>query len=597
MWLKTLKSKIILYFLLISLIPATVLTLFYYLNTKDIYEDNMLENSFSTLYYIKKQIDDKIYTAKSLSDWFYLNPYFKDIFHEDNSRESLVYDKNMIDIYNDQIKQQVINSPLFTDISSLVIVGNNGIELKYGYDASMIKVDEIKSSEWFRDAMKTMSRGKKIYTPGLIKNPAQITTDEYILPIIRPVMHNRNYKEIGWVFLGFKESLLADIYQEEQNDDLTYSFFLLDQNKSGIPFQATKGLLNNSEIARKLETIFTREEGYFNLNLNGEEVLMVYEKLDSMDWYLVEKVSLKALNRQKQVLKKIAFAIFLSSLFFTSILTIYLSSNLTKPLYKIINQVNKISSGHFKKDTAIEGDNEMGLLGRKINEMALNIKGLLNKLVEEEKEKRELELKALQNQVNPHFLYNTLNSIKWMATVQKAEGIKNMVVALGRLLKNLAADTIEKITLRKELTLLKDYIYIQQIRYKGKIKFNLELEDEKLLDYKIIKFTIQPLVENAIFHGIEPKKNPGKIDLFISKDKEDLIIKVRDDGIGMSEEQIKELFSEEREKKDRKRGLSGIGLRNVNKRLKLIYGEEYGIKVKSSKGEYTEIIIQMPCEY
>lgn len=592
MRLKTLKSKIILYFLLITIIPATILILFYYDNTKDIYEDNMLDNAFSTLYYMKKQIDKQISIAKALSDWFSMNPYFDDIFQEDYSKKSPVYDKKMIDIYKDQITQQVINSPLFTDISSLVIVGNNGIELRYSIDASMIKIDDIKSSKWFQEAM---IKNSTIYWPGLIENPAQIKSNEYILPVIRPIDHSFINKKIGWFFIGFKENLLADIYKKNQENDLTYSFFLLDQNKRGIPYQSTNELLNNSEIASKMETIFNQQEGYFNFNKNGEEVLLVYEKLDTLDWYLVEMVSLTALNKQNQVLKNITILIFLSSLFFTSILIVFLSSNLTEPLHKIINHVNKISSGYFNKDTAIEGDNEMGLLGIKINEMAADIRELLNKLVQEEKEKRELEIKALQNQVNPHFLYNTLNSIKWMATVQKAEGIKNMVVALGRLLKHLASNTIEKITLKEELTLLKDYIYIQQIRYKGRINLNLELEDEELLNYKIIKFTLQPLVENAIFHGIGPKKNAGKIDLLVSKDKADLIIKVRDDGIGMSEKQIKELLSEEKQE-DRHSGLSGIGLYNVNKRLELIYGEEYGINIKSSEGEYTEIIIRIPCE-
>jgi len=591
--IKTLKNKIILYFIIITIVPSIFLTFFYYKNTNEIYEDHMLENALDDIYYIKKSIDERISWTIGFADWFYRNYNFDNILTEDYSMKDPTYDYNMIKVY-EQIQLQVINSPIGTYISSLIIVGENHVEFRYGNDASMIDISAVTSKDWFKDGI---SKNGTIYWSGITENPAKIKNNKYVLPIVRPIIDTKTYKKIGWVLITFKEELISDIYTSNKKEN-NYKYFILDQYGKVIPHQISKDLLDESGVYKSIYNILDQEQGYFHSNVNDEETLFVYEKLDRNDWILVEMLPLAGLNQQKKILSKITFAIFLSSLIFTSILIIYLSFNLTYPLKKLIEHVNRISTGRFIRNKDIEGQDEMGTLGIKINNMAGNIKELMDKIVEEEKEKRELELKALQNQINPHFLYNTLNSIKWMATVQGAEGIKNMVVALGRLLKNLSKNTVEKISLKEELSLLEDYIFIQEIRYKGRIKLNLEISDQELLKCKIIKFTLQPIVENSIFHGIEAKKNAGRIDLIIDADykNDDLIIKIKDDGVGMSQERIREVLNKYDQSESCSR-MKSIGLSNVNSRIKLSYGNAYGIDIKSMVGEGTTVIIRIPCQF
>ncbi|MTI59737.1 MAG: HAMP domain-containing protein [Firmicutes bacterium] len=589
MKIKTLKNKIILYFMVITIVPSILLTFFYYKNTNKIYEAHMLENAFDDIYYIKRSVDEKIVMAKGLADWFYMNSNFDEILTKDYKEGVFEYDYDIIKAH-DQIKLQLINSPLGKYISALVIVGNNQVELRYGSDSSMIDIDLIKSKNWYK---RGMSGNGKIYWPGIVENPAVIKNSDYVIPVVRPIYHTILNKKIGWMFMSFKEELISDIYINKE--DSSYKYFVIDQLARVIPHQSNL-LLSKAGIVERIHKILDEEQGFFRSEDNREETLYVYEKCEKTDWTIVEVLPLAGLNQQKRMLRNITLAILMSSLVFTSLLIIYLSFNLTSPLKKLIQHVNQISIGIFVRNKDIERQDEIGILGIKINKMAVNIRQLMDKLIEEEKEKRELELKALQNQINPHFLYNTLNSIKWMAAVQGAEGIRNIVVAPGRLLKNLSSNTIEKISLEKELKLLEDYIFIQQIRYKGRINFNIEVVDEEVLKYKIIKFILQPIVENSIFHGIEAKKNAGRIDLYITKDAggRDIIIKIQDDGIGMNQEEIKKVLNKKNQ--GNQRGLTGIGLSNVNNRIKLSYGESYGIEIKSSVGEYTIILIRIPCQ-
>ncbi|HLV08629.1 MAG TPA: sensor histidine kinase [Halanaerobiales bacterium] len=588
---RTLKSKIILYVLLITIIPTLFFAVFYYSSTKDIYEKNMLDTAEDNIYYMKKSLDERVMMANGLSDWFFVNNNFDKVLTREYDTNSREYRQDILTVYK-QIELRLINSPFFTYISSVVVIGDNGVVFRYGTDASMLDIEEIKAEEWFQ---KGLEKNGMAYWGGIVKNPAKIKMTDNILPVVRPVLHSALDKRIGWVFIGFKESLLSDIYISKRRDPI-YRYFLLDNQGRGIPHDYSESLIKGLNIEKEIMEILPDYSGYFPLAREGDEMMLVYEKIDYLNWTLVEIISLEGLNEQQSILRKMSFFIFIFSLIFTAIFTIYLSFNLTKPIKRLKGHMNRISDGIFERNPSIEGEDEMGKLGIKINEMAANIKNLLNRLVKEEQAKRKLELRALQNQVNPHFLYNTLNSIKWMAVMQKAEGIKNMVIVLGRLLKSLTSNTDEKISLEQELALLKDFIYIQQIRHSGKIDLKVSLENEELMECKIIKFILQPIVENSIFHGIDPKMNSGRIELKVKKAKNDLLIIIRDDGIGMSSDKIRSIIQKPGDDNIKHQGLSGIGIKNVDNRIKLIYGKKYGISIESSEGEFTEVAIHIPCE-
>ena len=218
----------------------------------------------------------------------------------------------------------------------------------------------------------------------------------------------------------------------------------------------------------------------------------------------------------------------------------------------------------------------------------------MNQRIEDEKQKKDYEYRMLQSQINPHFMHNTLNSIKWMATIQNAPGIAEMTTALSRLLKNISNGTATLIPISQELNLIQDYFTIQKYRYGGTITMSVQVDNDALLSCLILKFTMQPLIENAIFHGIEPKGTSGSIHIHIFEDTENHIhIDVHDDGIGI-EPQVAATLLEQDTPNTGSSFFKEIGIGNVHKRLQYEFGTQYGLSITSSTGQGTTVTILLP---
>ncbi len=276
----------------------------------------------------------------------------------------------------------------------------------------------------------------------------------------------------------------------------------------------------------------------------------------------------------------------------SGIITLYLTRTISLPVEKLKKRMDKIAQGQFYMDKNIEWNSELGDVGRGINRLSQDIVALMENRVAQEKQKQELEYRVLQSQINPHFLYNTLNSIRWMATIQNATGIAEMTTSLSRLLRSIAKDMGKPVTLKDELSLLDDYFLIQKYRYGSSITMHRQVENEELLAALIPRLTLQPLVENAIFHGIEPKSS-GHVQITVSRQNVfDIRIAIEDNGVGMEMDQIAAALAEETP--EAKGMMEHMGLRSVNERLRLAYGERYGITIESEVGQYTRIIILLP---
>ena len=282
------------------------------------------------------------------------------------------------------------------------------------------------------------------------------------------------------------------------------------------------------------------------------------------------------------------------------ILALLLRNMIAAPVAALQAQLQRIGEGDFTPNPDIEWANEMGDIGRGINGLSRSVCTLMEKRLEDERQKKDLEYRMLQNQINPHFLYNTLNSIKWMATIQHATGIAEMTISLSRLLKSVSKGNERLVPLQEEFALLNDYFTIQQYRYGGTITLDvIWIEDERLCqDCMIPRFTLQPLVENAIFHGIEPKGFAGGIELTIKTDKEtgDVLILLTDDGVGMSDEQAKQILTEPSAEQAGAK-FRHVGVWNVHRRLQYSFGEDYGLSVDAQLGQGTTVTIRLPGNY
>lgn len=498
-------------------------------------------------------------------------------------------------------KQALINSRLMSDycaisgyssyINRLMILDSQGHFIQSGSSpGSKDDARTLLETEWFdREAQKPADA----YQLEVVQNPFFKQGSTRMIPIVRTLdVAGSNSKE-GWGFLGFSTKLYEEELKKANNGDT----MLVTTHSGTVIAEENAGKYSEEELEGLIGSLLEKEEfsGVYKQHIRGEQCLVAYSRNAMSGILTCEIMPITFIRNEKMLIICLAVFLFVSCLVVGTGLAVIFSNRLRKPVALLNSKVKKIGNGDFSPNPSIESEDELGEIGRGINKMSARIANLLDKSVEDEREKKNLEIKMLQAQINPHFLYNTLDSIRWIAVIQKNASIVKMVTALSGLLKNMAKGFNEKVTMRAELDFLSDYITIEKMRYMEMFDVEIDVAEEELYQAKIIKLTLQPLVENAIFSGIEPGGKNGSIKIRIWQEKEKLCISVKDDGVGMTEEKIQDIMNNPQKRKGDT--MSGIGLPNVDQRIKLVYGDEYGLRIKSQVGEYTEILVILPMEY
>lgn len=342
---------------------------------------------------------------------------------------------------------------------------------------------------------------------------------------------------------------------------------------------------------------FDTKSGYLFTNYNEKEYLLVYEKIKDTEHILLGFIPKEQLLATSYKIKDITlFLIILSSAIIIILGVFILPNNLYKRVNILLNKMRKVENGDMDVTERISGSDEIAVIDHYFNDMVKKLNDLIEDNYIQQIEKREAELDALQFQINPHFLYNTLASINSMASVRGYNEISEITEKLGDMFRySINSSSAEFVTLKEELEHIKNYIDIENIRFGNKIQIYLDV-DYHLNNLKVLKFILQPIVENCIKHGfINLKKTEGFIEVTASIKDKCLYLEICDDGNGMDSLQMKginDTFIERgKNKKDYK---SSIGLKNVNMRIKLAFGDEYGLKINSQKGVGTEVIYKLP---
>lgn len=284
----------------------------------------------------------------------------------------------------------------------------------------------------------------------------------------------------------------------------------------------------------------------------------------------------------------------LSSIIIASVLVnILVTDSITKPIRTLCDKTAMVAKGDFTARTTCENHDELSILSDSFNDMALKLEQQVNSIKLEQENLRHMESKLLQAQINPHFLYNTLDTIVWLIEGDKNKEAIDMVVSLSDFFRTVVSKGKDFITIREEEIHIKSYLQIQQSRYKDILDYEINIPEE-LYGYQILKLTMQPLIENSLYHGIKMLRARGKITVTGEIKDEVVCFHVIDNGIGMDEQELNAL-REEIEMPGSKQS-SGFGLANVNKRIKLNYGSIYGLNIQSTKGEGTNITIKIPAK-
>ncbi len=565
--------KLMISFIIVLILPTASISISSNLISKSLLTDRVSESFTDNLSYLGQSIEFDMREWERIFDSLHVNHTIESIFAPNYTSE--------VDYFFDVQKAgQVFDdwayaSNMYKYISSLVLIGSNGKIIRYGDDVGHLDVDKLIQQDWMT-RMKEPN-GEMTWL-GIHENYAEFHyRNPYVISLAKRLDYGKNDVI---VYMSFKSQFFYDKLNAKR--DPNNNLFLLDNH-------------NKIVYNREPENINQRYENPLNIQGNGysvmtgqkgEKDLVAKVSLSNTGWSIVETIPMGVLTEGSSLIFKVTIIVFLLSFFISGIVWFIIASKIVNPIQQLARVMRRVQGGEGSVVELTDRRDEIGQLSQNFNYMMMRIDKLHQEHLHEQAEKNEAEYRALQAQINPHFLYNTLNSIRWMAMIQKADNIRETVEVLGRLLRNTIKMKETVIPIYKELELLKDYIHIQKIRYNDKFEVVFEI-DEPMYNYRCLKFILQPIVENAIFHGIEPKEERGTITIRAFQEQDQFIWEVHDNGVGMPPEVMDTLLSDHDDK-------DGIGLRNVHERIGRAFGKEYGLELESTVGAFTVVRIKLP---
>jgi two-component system sensor histidine kinase YesM len=469
-------------------------------------------------------------------------------------------------------------------VDKLIIASENGSYLEQGTMPGLPSdLDVVQGLPFFARKLEQNSD-----VPDLLHTVTFPFADEVqTMPIIRRIDPAAPGAPQGWTYVTISARAVVDSFQrlEGLHGGRLYAAI------GGEPWLLEGGRLvaapEDASLAALVEEAANADYG----TAIGESEVAVTYRSRRLGWLLVQVIPARTAYLGGADYLVLLFIVAGAILLLAAVIVAIMDRMVSTPIHRITVQLDAIAGGDFSTNREIESEDEIGRIGVTINRMTRDVQRLIDQRVTDEKQRRILELKMLQSQINPHFLHNTLNSIKWMADLQKAPGISGTVSSLASLLKEISKGTDEIISVGLELDLLRHYIDLERTIRGNLYEVEYDIPDEGVLGCRIIKFSLQPLVENAFLHGLAPKESGGTVTIAIRCTGDALSLGVHDDGVGMTDEQLREVLVS-REETGR---LTHIGLANVDERIKLTFGPVYGLKVSSAVGGGTTVTMVLPC--
>lgn len=464
------------------------------------------------------------------------------------------------------------------DIASINVFGYNGRFVSDRDDAELNPHINIQEQPWFRNAQ--AASGRIVVSSSHVQH---MFKDEYgwVVSLSRELWSKDQKKALGVLLVDLNFSAINDTLNNIDLSKRGYVFIVDDDGN--IVYHPQQQLLYSNLKTEMIDDVLKQGNGSFSTDEGGQS--RIYTIQDTgFGWKIVGVSYANELigNKQKMQLSFIAAGIF--CLIVGLLLAVFISRNLSRPIKQLQEHMKKVEKGIFNIRVPIENPKEIAGLARTFNMMVVKIEELMSQVVMEQEFKRKSEMTALQAQINPHFLYNTLDSIIWMAEGKKTDEVVLMTSALARMFRSSISRGQELVSIQTEIDHITNYLTIQKMRYRDKLDFNIEV-DPAILNYRTIKVLLQPLLENAIYHGIKNKMGTGTIHVTGGLAAGHIWLEVRDNGVGMDEQKLRAMLEPRRSDRDTK----GVGVVNVHERIQLYFGKEYGLSYESCPDEGTAV--------
>ena len=569
----SIQSSIFMYFTVTAIIAIALISLIIFQRFTNSLNATIIEENSGIVGQLGESVDSYLRNAMKVSDSIYYNV----IKNTDISNDDIKRGMNLIYVNNDNMIDDIAlisgKGELIESMPALRLKDNSNVLEKDFFKKSMAESEYINfSMPHIRDLFDrnessyswviSLSRAVEVTDEGKATQALLLINLNYMY--FEEIFSNVNLGNGGYVYLTNDRGDI--IWHPKQNE--IYSGRFKEDNKYAA----------------------TLKDGITVENVSGKNLTLNVRTIGYTGWKLVGVTPSAALGVDG--IKFRFFVLFVADLFLflLAMINAFISDKISNPIKSLDGSVREIESGNLDVEIVPSGSYEVEHLGKSIKNMLGRIKVLMSDLVEEHNAKRKSEFDTLQSQINPHFLYNTLDIIVWMIENENSDKAVSIVTALAKFFRISLSKGKNIITVKDEVEHVRNYLMIQNMRFKNRFEYSIDV-DEEVLSYSSLKLMLQPLVENAIYHGMEFMDGDGEIDVKVFKEDDSLYFTITDNGLGMSEDMVEALLSKDFVPSNKG---SGIGVKNVNERIKLYFGNEYGLKVESEPDEGTKITIHLP---
>ncbi|MHB8062486.1 MAG: sensor histidine kinase [Ruminiclostridium sp.] len=528
------------------------------------------QRSYETTELIKTNIYTLIENANNVSNILTTNSLVRS--YLENQYPTLANSK--------QVNEVLTNIHItFPNIDSIYLYDLYGSSIRTTKYLTLSSVEDARSAPWFNEIYKLEGKYKISINA---ENTFKSTSGKNLISVMRILNDIDSLKPIGVLILNISQDSISDIVDQTSQNGAA-SFILLDENDNPVIKKDS-----SYEVYKPYFSGMSGTEGI--VTINNEKKFIYKLLIEDLGWKIINCSSLSYSSPQTRALNIVSIILIGVTILIFILASIFTANLITSPVKKLINSMQGVTKGVFKRVSYNTGNDEIGELKNNYNIMIMEINELIIKLVDEEKQKRRFELDVLNEQIKPHFLYNTLDNIAFLALSDNNQTLYNAVNALGSFCRISLSKGSEVISLGDEITLIKNYLALQKLRYGEMITDEYDI-DPNTLEIKILKNILQPLVENSIYHGIRPSGEPGLISTSARIEGQYLLLTVKDTGLGMEETEIHSINDENLAK-----NRASFGLRGTIQRLKIHYGTNNLYKVESQKYLGTKITLKIPIE-
>ncbi|MDD3223596.1 MAG: sensor histidine kinase [Clostridium sp.] len=570
-------TRLAIYFLVVILLPTITITLLGNLMYKNSISREQNASTRQMIEQISNNVDFYIKDNENLMTYLSDDPRILKFIDLKTPNH---------DVEDEASKTILKFSSLHSEIAGIMVVSSNDT---YVSDIMYrISRNPLINEEWYLKAAQNPN-DVQIFNRPLGRNINNVFQDpeDDLVSISKAIVDKKTGKCIGVILVDIKVNVIKSVIDNVKPGENGF-VYIVDKNCKIIysPVNKVVYRIKDSWIQNQKDEILIK-------TIRGKEYEIMSLSSPYTKWRTVGAFSIEGVQKIIKNIQYASFAIAIITLIVAEMLAIFFTKSIVNPITELKRLMKKTEQGTFDVSFTQKYDDEVGELGNAFNHMVKEIKKLIELVQIQEKKKRKAEIEILHAQIKPHFLYNTLDTIQWMAQEHNASDVVSMVNNLSNILRIGLSSGAEIIMVRQEIEHVKSYLAIQKIRYEDKLNYKIDISEE-IMDLKVLKITLQPLVENAIYHGIKEKRGQGMIYIKGKIKDGKLNFIVKDNGVGIKADKLKKIDAMVQNVNGINNDSLGYGIFNVNARIKLTYGNEYGIKYSSEYGHGTTVNVWCP---